>query len=145
MTDDTHNKESDDVRTLRAANNLANAYLGQGQPDEARRLLEEVVEASRRVCGPESPDTLGSMNNLATVLARLRHWDEARALHDAGTALGIALTGAVNLLDPETVVLGGALAGLAPWLLPSLETELAGRTTGPACPVTGSQSRTVPW
>ncbi|OIK23258.1 ROK family transcriptional regulator [Streptomyces malaysiense] len=57
------------------------------------------------------------------------------ALRDAGTALGIALTGAVNLLDPETVVLGGALAGLSPWLLPSLEAELRGRTTGPACPV----------
>ncbi|MEW2270215.1 ROK family transcriptional regulator [Streptomyces griseofuscus] len=57
------------------------------------------------------------------------------ALRDAGTALGIALTGAVNLLDPETVVLGGALAGLSPWLLPSLEAELAGRTAGPACPV----------
>ncbi|MGV9351969.1 ROK family protein [Streptomyces misionensis] len=57
------------------------------------------------------------------------------ALRDAGTALGIALTGAVNLLDPETVVLGGALAGLSPWLLPSLEAELAGRSAGPACPL----------
>ncbi|NDK23474.1 ROK family transcriptional regulator [Streptomyces sp. TR1341] len=57
------------------------------------------------------------------------------ALRDAGTALGIALTGAVNLLDPETVVLGGGLAGLSPWLLPSLEAELTGRTAGPACPV----------
>ncbi|MGW4886049.1 ROK family protein [Streptomyces murinus] len=57
------------------------------------------------------------------------------ALRDAGTALGIALTGAVNLLDPETVVLGGALAGLSPWMLPSLEAELTGRTAGPACPV----------
>ncbi|MFJ9713317.1 ROK family protein [Streptomyces sp. NPDC101234] len=62
-----------------------------------------------------------------------------RALHGAGTALGIALTGAVNLLDPESVVLGGALAGLAPWLLPSLEAELADRTTGPACPVSVSR------
>jgi predicted NBD/HSP70 family sugar kinase len=62
-----------------------------------------------------------------------------RALRGAGTALGIALTGAVNLLDPETVVLGGALAGLAPWLLPSLESELAQRTTGPACAVTVSR------
>ncbi|MER6027110.1 ROK family transcriptional regulator [Streptomyces sp. NPDC001851] len=61
------------------------------------------------------------------------------ALRDAGTALGIALTGAVNLLDPETVVLGGALAGLAPWLLPSLETELTGRAAGPPCPVTVSR------
>jgi predicted NBD/HSP70 family sugar kinase len=60
------------------------------------------------------------------------------ALTDAGTALGIALTGAVNLLDPESVVLGGALAELAPWLLPSLRAELARRTAGPACPVTVS-------
>lgn len=52
-----------------------------------------------------------------------------RALHEAGTALGIALAGAVNLLDPQAVVLGGALAGLAPWILPSLERELALRTT----------------
>ncbi|MGW6296417.1 ROK family protein [Streptomyces sp. NPDC055058] len=64
--------------------------------------------------------------------------DVRRALDDAGTALGIALTGAVNLLDPESVVLGGALAGLAPWLLPSLRAELARRTAGPACPVTVS-------
>ncbi|MGW2284837.1 ROK family protein [Streptomyces phaeochromogenes] len=62
-----------------------------------------------------------------------------RALHDAGTALGIALTGAVNLLDPEAVVLGGALSGLAPWLLPSLERELARRTAGPACAVSVSR------
>ncbi len=61
-----------------------------------------------------------------------------RALHDAGTALGIALTGAVNLLDPENVVLGGALSGLSPWLLPSLRSELARRTAGPSCPVSVS-------
>ncbi|OKH99185.1 ROK family protein [Streptomyces sp. CB02923] len=50
------------------------------------------------------------------------------ALRDAGTALGIALTGAVHLLDPQAVVLGGALARLAPWLLPPLERELTART-----------------
>jgi predicted NBD/HSP70 family sugar kinase len=65
--------------------------------------------------------------------------DVRRALREAGTALGIALTGALNLLDPEGVVLGGALAGLAPWLLPSLETELARRTAGPARPVAVSR------
>ncbi|WP_255946082.1 ROK family transcriptional regulator [Streptomyces odontomachi] len=58
-----------------------------------------------------------------------------QALHDAGTALGIALTGTVNLLDPQCVVLGGALSHLAPWLLPSLRGELERRTAGPACPI----------
>jgi predicted NBD/HSP70 family sugar kinase len=65
--------------------------------------------------------------------------DVRRALRDAGTSLGIALTGALNLLDPESIVLGGALAGLAPWLLPSLETELSRRTAGPARPVSVSR------
>ncbi|WP_407548711.1 ROK family protein [Streptomyces sp. Pv4-95] len=51
------------------------------------------------------------------------------ALADAGTALGIALAGTVNLLDPRAVVLGGALTRLAPWVLPSLERELTLRTT----------------
>ncbi|MBQ0826689.1 ROK family transcriptional regulator [Streptomyces tagetis] len=62
-----------------------------------------------------------------------------RALREAGTALGIALTGAVNLLDPEAVVVGGALAAVAPWLLPSLREELSRRTAGPACPVSASE------
>ncbi|MFJ4714369.1 ROK family protein [Streptomyces sp. NPDC088785] len=55
-----------------------------------------------------------------------------KALRGAGTALGIALTGAVNLLDPRAVVLGGALSRLAPWLLPPLERELTRRRAAPA-------------
>lgn len=55
------------------------------------------------------------------------------ALRGAGAAMGIALTGTVNLLDPQSVVLGGALSRLAPWLLPSLEGELERRTAGPVC------------
>ncbi|MBN0047467.1 ROK family transcriptional regulator [Streptomyces actuosus] len=85
---------------------------------------------------------LASAGNRVEVLAdRAAEGEETvrRALHDAGVALGIALTGAVNLLDPEMVVLGGALAGLAPWLLPSLRAELARRTAGPACPVSVSR------
>ncbi|WP_217144199.1 ROK family transcriptional regulator [Streptomyces sp. AC627_RSS907] len=80
-------------------------------------------------------------DRVGLLAGRAAEGDEAvrQALRDAGTALGIALTGAVNLLDPQSVVLGGALAGLAPWLLPSLRDELARRTAGPACPVSVSQ------
>ncbi|MFE0798806.1 ROK family protein [Streptomyces sp. NPDC058812] len=79
-------------------------------------------------------------DRVGLLAGRAAEGDEAvrRALREAGTALGIALTGAVNLLDPESVVLGGALAGLAPWLLPSLRDELARRTAGPVCPVSVS-------
>lgn len=52
-----------------------------------------------------------------------------RALEEAGAALGIALSGAVNLLDPQAVVVGGPLADLAPWLLPGVRRELAARVT----------------
>lgn len=52
-----------------------------------------------------------------------------RALQGAGKALGIALAGAVNLLDPQAVVLGGAFSRLAPWLQPDLGRELRQRTS----------------
>ncbi|MFF7993064.1 ROK family protein [Kitasatospora xanthocidica] len=51
------------------------------------------------------------------------------ALAGAGSALGIAAAGAVNLLDPAEVVLGGGYARLAPWLLPAMRAELAARVT----------------
>ncbi|PLW73042.1 ROK family protein, partial [Streptomyces sp. DJ] len=52
-----------------------------------------------------------------------------RALHRAGSALGLALSGAVNVFDPQKVVLGGGLAELSPWLLPGIESELRRRVT----------------
>ncbi|MFD5085976.1 ROK family protein, partial [Kitasatospora sp. NPDC058406] len=51
------------------------------------------------------------------------------ALAGAGAALGIASAGAVNLLDPAEVVLGGGYAQLAPWLVPAMRAELAARVT----------------
>ncbi|MEU2724777.1 ROK family transcriptional regulator [Streptomyces smyrnaeus] len=57
-----------------------------------------------------------------------------RALAEAGSALGLALAGTINLLDPSALVLGGVLARFAPWLLPSLERELVARTAAPGAP-----------
>ncbi|MFF9624192.1 ROK family protein [Streptomyces griseosporeus] len=103
-----------------------------------RGCLEQYAgeEAVLRAAG------LASAEDRVAVLAdHAAEGDETvrRALREAGEALGIALTGAVNLLDPEGVVLGGALAGVGPWLLPSLREELARRTAGPACPVSVSR------
>ncbi|CAM5529242.1 transcriptional regulator [Streptomyces spiroverticillatus] len=53
--------------------------------------------------------------------------DALAALHTAGEHLGIVLSGVVNMLDPEAVVLGGIYRGLAPWLAPVVEDELAAR------------------
>lgn len=111
---------------------------GPACPCGGRGCLEQYAgeEAVLRAAGLEpGEDRVGLLADRAAE----GDADVRRALHDAGTALGIALTGAVNLLDPESVVLGGALAGLAPWLLPSLEAELDRRTAGPACPVSVSR------
>ncbi|MEU3830230.1 ROK family protein [Streptomyces sp. SID486] len=111
---------------------------GPACPCGGRGCLEQYAgeEAVLRAAGLERREDLAG---LLTERAEAGDTAVLGALRDAGTALGIALTGAVNLLDPETVVLGGALAGLSPWLLPSLETELRGRTAGSACPVTVSR------
>jgi predicted NBD/HSP70 family sugar kinase len=49
------------------------------------------------------------------------------ALHSAGTALGLATAGVMNLLDLDAVVLGGSFAPLAGWLGGSVDRELRGR------------------
>lgn len=86
-----------------------------------------------RAAGIEAPGTAGRSSALAELRSRAEDGEAGalRALHGAGKALGIALAGAVNLLDPRAVLLGGALAGFAPWLLPALEQELQQRTAAP--------------
>ena len=51
-------------------NNLAIILKGQGKSDEARKLHEQTLEIQRRILGPEHPDTLRSMHNLAAMLRR---------------------------------------------------------------------------
>ncbi|WJV51097.1 ROK family transcriptional regulator [Streptomyces flavofungini] len=89
---------------------------------------EALLRAAGLASGADRMEALAERAHTGDMKARA-------ALRDAGAALGIALTGAVNLLDPRAVVLGGALSRLAPWLLPSLEGELGRRTTGPGCEV----------
>ncbi|MGI5215034.1 ROK family protein [Plantactinospora sp. CA-290183] len=60
-----------------------------------------------------------------------------RALAQAGTALGVAIAGVINLLDVDTVVLGGVYARLARWLCPPVEAEIRRRVlTAAWSPVT---------
>lgn len=57
------------------------------------------------------------------------HAPTLRALDRAGRSLGLALASAVELIDPDALVLGGAYTELADWLLPSVRAELAARVT----------------
>ncbi|AZM51570.1 ROK family protein [Streptomyces sp. WAC 01529] len=133
-----------DGRLLRGAHGFAGEFGhmpvwpgGPSCPCGGRGCLEQYAgeEAVLRAAGLEPGE-----DRVGLLAERAAAGDKAvrRALRGAGAALGIALTGAVNLLDPQAVVLGGALSRLAPWLLPSLERELAGRTAGRARGVTVS-------
>jgi predicted NBD/HSP70 family sugar kinase len=59
------------------------------------------------------------------------------ALAEAGRALGLAVSAVVNVVDVDTVVLGGLYAPLAPWVLPMVQDEVAQRVLAHAwSPVT---------
>jgi predicted NBD/HSP70 family sugar kinase/biotin operon repressor len=96
-----------------------------GSPPVAAEARTRRGEAPRRLPGTlyESP-----VEQLAAMAAA---GDPAttEALDVAGHALGVALSGAINLLDPPEVVIGGIYARLAPWLVPCLQKELHERVT----------------
>jgi predicted NBD/HSP70 family sugar kinase len=77
----------------------------------------------------------GSPDGPVGELVRRAGRGEAQALSaiaDAGTALGTGISAVLNLVDADTVVLGGLYARLAPWLRPAVERELAARTLAAA-------------
>lgn len=82
-------------------------------------------EAVLRTCGLDH--AAGDRIALLVQAANAGNAVVLRALNAAGRALGIALAGAVNLVDPESVVLGGAYADLADWLTPGMQAELGAR------------------
>ncbi|PWR06883.1 sugar kinase [Micromonospora sicca] len=96
---------------------------------------QEVVLAAAGLAGADLP-----ADTAATRLAELAAAGDPAtrtALADAGTALGVAVAGVVNLLDLDTVVLGGGYAPLAPWLRPPVVAELSRRVlTAAWSPVT---------
>ena len=55
-----------------------------------------------------------------------------RAVADAGEAVGAALAGAVNLLNPELVIIGGDLAAAGDVLLDPIRAAIDRRAVAPA-------------
>lgn len=88
--------------------------------------IDAVLEAAGVPVGANT-----SQSRMSDLVFRLHNGDRAalRAVEAAGRGLAVALAGAVNLLDPDTVVLGGLLARLAPWLIPPIE-AMAARSGG---------------
>ncbi len=96
---------------------------------------QEAVLAAAGLAGADLPADRAA-DRLAD-LARAGDAAALAALHDAGTALGVAVAGVVNLLDLDTVVLGGGYAPLEPWLRPPVLAEVSRRVlTAAWSPVT---------
>jgi tetratricopeptide (TPR) repeat protein len=68
-------------------NNLGMSYAAAGRRDEALKLLEETLALSRKVLGPEHPDTLITMNSLAQFYLAAGRRDEALKLLEEALAL----------------------------------------------------------
>jgi predicted NBD/HSP70 family sugar kinase len=93
----------------------------------ARGCLEQFAgqDAIRTEAGRSLPADARAADFAA--LAESGNLPMVTALDRAGTALGIAIAGVVNLLDIDTVVLGGFFAPLQVWLQPAVDREIQAR------------------
>jgi len=76
--------------------------------------------------------TAGAGKPVAELVKRATAGDATAlaALEDCGRWLGVALGSVVNLLSPQTIVLGGYFAPISKWLRPAIERELDERVLG---------------
>jgi predicted NBD/HSP70 family sugar kinase len=82
-----------------------------------RRLAEQGVEAS----------DIGAV----AALAEQGHGRVLDLLDEVGRHLGFALSNLVNILNPQLIVLGGNLAVVGSWIMPTLERALAEQALDP--------------
>jgi predicted NBD/HSP70 family sugar kinase len=98
----------------------------------ARGCLEQYAGQDvivREGLGTEVRDipTGSTVVDLLTEEARQGNRRLIAALDEAGSALGIAVASALNVLDLDRVVLGGIYGPLAPYLIPTVEREIQAR------------------
>jgi predicted NBD/HSP70 family sugar kinase len=93
-------------------------YAGQ----EAVLRGAGLAERARTVTGLPA----GPIQELLT-LARAGDPRAVESIRSAGETLGLAVAAMVNLVDVDTVVLGGLYALLAPWLAQPVEQQLSSR------------------
>jgi predicted NBD/HSP70 family sugar kinase len=86
---------------------------------------QEAILAAAGLTGPPLPAD-AAIGRLVELAERA---DPAAlgALAAAGTAIGVAVAGVINLLDVDTVLLGGVYAPLARWLAPPVRAEIRRR------------------
>ena len=98
---------SNDLHTLSARTDLANALIASGSQHRAHLLLAKVLDDTRQSFGEDHPATLLAMHNLANSHADLGRHPEALALRES--VLGARLE-ALGAEHPQTVSAKGNLA-----------------------------------
>ncbi|MDG4828909.1 ROK family protein [Solwaraspora sp. WMMD1047] len=101
---------------------------------------QEAILAAAGLTGPPLPADAA----IARLVELAERADPAAlgALDAAGTAIGVAVAGVINLLDVDTVLLGGVYAPLARWLAPPVQAEIRRRVlTAAWSPVTVQPAR----
>src|SRR5208282_894826 len=69
--------EDDDPNAL---NQQVNQLIEQGKYQEAIPIAERALEGSKRVRGPEQPETADALDNLAELYERMREYAKAEPL-----------------------------------------------------------------
>ncbi|MCT2594670.1 ROK family protein [Streptomyces sp. N2-109] len=94
----------------------------------SRGCLEQYAGQSALLRAAGLDDGSG-LTGVAELERRARQGEEraTAAIEQAGQKLGLAVAGAVNLFDPDAVMLGGIYRDLMPWLAPSVDRELTER------------------
>jgi predicted NBD/HSP70 family sugar kinase len=108
----------------------------------SRGCLEQYAGQAALLRGAGLDETAG-LPGVAELERRARAGDArtVAALERAGRMLGLVVSGAVNLLDPEAVVLGGIYRPLMPWLGPAADRELTLRVVSGLWPAGSGRLR----
>lgn len=108
----------------------------------ARGCLEQYAGQSALLRGAGLDENAG-VPGVAELEALARSGDERAiaAIGEAGRMLGRVLSGAVNLFDPDAVVLGGIYRSLMPWLSPPADGELTDRVVSGLWPYDSGRLR----
>ena len=77
QTMDRYQERGDELLAAGAAVNLARALIRDGEYAEAPELLRTVVEVRSRLLGPDDPETLSALRNLANSLVWTKEFPEA--------------------------------------------------------------------
>ncbi len=109
--------ESDGLPCSCGARGCLQRYAG------LQEILAAVPEQPRRAAGAAGPPPVVAIEALISAGSP----EILAALERAGQALGIAISAVVNIVDVDTVLLGGSYSLLASWLTEGVERELRDR------------------